>query len=60
MSTKVALKAVKVAIDTRKYDEAVKKAKEVLDTDPGNYFAYARPHFPHLIQPKLTVAVWSS
>jgi len=41
MATKAALKATKVALDAKKYDDAIAKAKEVLNTDPNNYFAYA-------------------
>ncbi|KAH9880186.1 hypothetical protein J1614_002212 [Plenodomus biglobosus] len=39
MSTKAALKAAKVAIDTKKWDEAIEQANAVLAKDPNNYFA---------------------
>ncbi|MCJ1471468.1 Superkiller protein 3 [Lambiella insularis] len=40
MSTsKAALKAAKLALDSQKYDEAAREATKVLDGDPGNYHA---------------------
>ncbi|KAF2641259.1 hypothetical protein P280DRAFT_425588 [Massarina eburnea CBS 473.64] len=39
MSTKAALKAAKVAIDSKKWDEAIEQANTVLERDAQNYFA---------------------
>jgi cytochrome c-type biogenesis protein CcmH/NrfG len=39
MATKVALKAAKAAIDSKKWDEAIEQANTVLEKDPRNYFA---------------------
>lgn len=39
-STKIALKAAKVALDAEKYDDTVEHAKKVLTTDPNHYHAY--------------------
>lgn len=39
MSTKIALKAAKSAIDAKKWDEAKNHANTVLEKDPNNYFA---------------------
>jgi superkiller protein 3 len=38
-SVKAALKAVKSAIDAKKYDDAAQKAKDIIERDPQNYFA---------------------
>lgn len=38
--TKAALKAVKVALDKQKYDEASEQTKKLLAVDPNNYHAY--------------------
>jgi hypothetical protein len=38
-SIKAGLKAAKTAIDTQKFEEAVKQAQNVLVQDPQNYFA---------------------
>jgi superkiller protein 3 len=39
MSVKAALKAAKVAIGAKKWDEAITQAELVLEADPKNYFA---------------------
>ncbi|MCJ1335027.1 Superkiller protein 3 [Bachmanniomyces sp. S44760] len=39
-STKAALKTAKIALDGRKYDEAINQTKKVLEIDPRNYHAY--------------------
>jgi hypothetical protein len=40
MSTKSALKAVRIALDSRDFEDAAEKAKAVVKQDPQNYHAY--------------------
>jgi superkiller protein 3 len=37
--SKAALKAVKAALDSQKYEDAAAQAKKLLETDPENYHA---------------------
>ncbi|KAF2667044.1 putative antiviral protein [Microthyrium microscopicum] len=39
-SNKVALKAVRSALEAKKYDEAARKAKEVVENDPDSFFGH--------------------
>lgn len=40
MSAKAALKAVRTALDSKDFELAATKAKELVDQDPTNYHAY--------------------
>lgn len=40
MSAKAALKAVRSALDSKDFELAATKAKEIVDQDPTNYHAY--------------------
>ena len=40
MSSKAALKAVRVALDSQDYQAAAAKAKELVKNEPNNYHAY--------------------
>jgi superkiller protein 3 len=40
MSTKSALKAVRIALDSRNFEDAAEKAKTVVKQEPQNYHAY--------------------
>jgi superkiller protein 3 len=39
-SNKAALKAAKAALDSHKYEDAIREARKVLDSDPKHYHAY--------------------
>lgn len=40
MSSKAALKAVRTALDSKDYDTAVTKARDLVQQDPQNYHGY--------------------
>jgi superkiller protein 3 len=40
MSTKSALKSVRIALDSRDFEDAAEKAKAVVKHEPQNYHAY--------------------
>jgi superkiller protein 3 len=48
MSTKAALKAVKTALDSKDFEQAANKAKQLIDREPANYHAYVPPRPPQL------------
>lgn len=41
MSSKSALKAVRAALDSRDFEDAAAKAKDIVKQEPQNYHAYA-------------------
>ena len=41
MSSKAALKAVKTALDSKDFEQAADKAKDLVEREPDNYNAYA-------------------
>lgn len=42
MSTKSALKAARIALDSRDFEDAAEKAKVVVKQEPQNYHAYVK------------------
>ena len=47
MSSKAALKAVRTALDAKKYEVAAEKARDLVKQEPQSYHAYADFNLAH-------------